>query len=270
MTAGLRYLAADVREMVAEQLQYRELLIRMTERDLRVRYKQSVMGVGWALGVPLVNTLLFSVIFTRVAPIATDVPYPLFAVVGLVAWNMFAGSLRSAVVSLTSNATLVSKVYFPRELFPISGVIVACVDGAIAATLVLALMAWYGVGLTPAILFLPVVVLVQIVFTIAVSLLLAMGNLFFRDVKYLIEVVLTVWMFATAVVFPIAPIGGRLGVILRLNPMTSIIEAYRTLLFRGELPELAHFAGTAGVAIAAMACAWIVFHRAEFRFAERV
>jgi lipopolysaccharide transport system permease protein len=270
MTAALRHLAADVREIVAELLQYRELLIRMTERDLRVRYKQSVMGVAWALGVPLVNTLLFSVIFMRVAPIETDVPYPLFAVVGLVAWNMFAASLRSGVTSLTSNATLVSKVYFPRELFPISGVVVASVDGAIAATLVLALMAWYGVGLTPAILFLPVVVLVQLVFTVAISLLLAMSNLFYRDVKYLIDVVLTVWMFATSVVFPIAPIGGRLAVILRLNPMTPIIEAYRAVLFRGELPEPAYFVGAAGFSTVLLGCAWIVFHRAEFTFAERV
>src|ERR1700736_6967024 len=106
-------LMTDCREMLTEQVQYRELLYEMTRRDLLIRYKQTIMGFGWAVFMPLVNTAVFSVIFTRVAPIATDVPYPLFAYCGLLAWNFSASTLRAAVSSLTSNAALVTKVYFP-------------------------------------------------------------------------------------------------------------------------------------------------------------
>src|SRR5947209_18620824 len=118
----------DVREMIAEQIQYRELLVQMTRRDLLLRYKQTVMGFGWAIFMPLLNTAIFSVIFTRVAPIETPVPYPLFAYCGLLAWNFFATSLRFSVSSLTGNMNLVAKVYFPREIFPFSAVVVCLID----------------------------------------------------------------------------------------------------------------------------------------------
>ena len=118
-------------EVVAEQWEYRELLVRMTARDLLLRYKQTVMGFGWAIFMPLVNTAIFSVIFTRVAPIDVGMPYPLFAFCGLVAWNFFASSLRFSVTSLTSNPSLVTKVYFPREIFPFSAVLVSLVDFAV-------------------------------------------------------------------------------------------------------------------------------------------
>ena len=112
----------DVSEMLTEQYEYRELLYRMTARDLIVRYKQAAMGFGWAVFMPLVNTVLFSVIFTRVAPLNTDVPYPIFAYTGLMFWNFFSSALRFAVTSVSSNAMLVTKVYFPREIFPFSAI----------------------------------------------------------------------------------------------------------------------------------------------------
>src|SRR5437867_1524018 len=117
-------LVSDVREMVAELVEYRELLTQMTRRDLILRYKQTIMGFGWAVFMPLVNTAVFSIIFTRVAPIDTGVAYPLFAYCGLLAWNFSASSMRFSVNSLVSNLNLVTKVYFPRELFPLSSMLV--------------------------------------------------------------------------------------------------------------------------------------------------
>lgn len=266
----MRRVVADFREMVAEQVEYRELLVRMTERDLMLRYKQTLMGFGWAVFMPLVNTAVFCVIFMRVAPLDAGMPYPVFVYCGLVAWNFFASSLRFCVTSLTSNMNLVTKVYFPREIFPISAVIVSLVDGAVAATVLVALMAWYGIGLTPAVLLLPVIVAVQVVLTTAVGLLLAMGNVFYRDVKYLFEIVLTVGMFATAVVYPVELVGGRLGQLLQLNPMTTIIDGYRAVLLRGELPPLGPFAVCAVIATTMLAVVWVLFHRAEFAFAENI
>src|SRR5215203_2174853 len=154
----------DAREMLHEQIAYRELLVQMTRRDLMLRYKQTVMGFGWAVFMPLMNTLIFSVIFTRVAPIDTGMPYPLFAYCGLMTWNFFASSVRFAVSSLTANANLVTKVYFPREVFPFSAVLVSLVDFAVSAIILVVFMAYYRVVPTSTILFLPVVLVIHIAF----------------------------------------------------------------------------------------------------------
>jgi lipopolysaccharide transport system permease protein len=263
-------LRADVREMVVEMIEYRELLARMTMRDLLLRYKQTAMGFGWAVFMPLVNTVIFSVVFMRVAPIETGVPYPVFAFCGLLCWNFTASSLRFAVTSLTSNVSLVTKVYFPREIFPLSAVMVSLADFAVGASVLVLMMAYYGTPITAAILFLPAVVAVQVAFTLAIALLLAMGNLFYRDVKYLFEVVITFWMFATAVLYPLELIGGNLARVMAANPMTPIIDAYRAILLRGELPAAGPFLFAATVSFALLSVSWLMFHRGEYAFAEHV
>lgn len=259
----------DFREMIAEQVQYRELLYQMTKRDLLLRYKQTVMGFGWAVFMPLVNTAVFSVIFTRVAPIDVGMPYVLFAFCGLVTWNFFASSLKFAITSLTSNTSLVTKVYFPREIFPVSAVLVSVVDFAVASLVLVGLMAYYRVGVHWTIVLLPVVLAVHLLFTMGAALLLAMGNLFYRDVKYLFEIVLTVWMFVTAVLYPAHLVGGKLGWAMQFNPMSPIIDAYRDVLIRGIVPGAA-FGYAAVGSVLLFLWAWLTFHRAEFQFAENV
>lgn len=260
----------DCREMLTEQAQYRELLYEMTRRDLLIRYKQTIMGFGWAIFMPLVNTAVFSVIFTRVAPIETDVPYPLFAYCGLLTWNFSASALRTAVSSLTSNAGLVTKIYFPREIFPFSAMLVGLVDLAVGSSVLIALMAWYRVVPSKYIVFLPVVLAVHVMFTAAVALFVAMANLFYRDVKYIFEVAITLWMFATSVLYPVRTMGGRLGAVLKLNPMTAIIDAYRDIIFGRHTPDWASLAAAGIVSMVALFVAWVVFHRSEFEFAERI
>ncbi len=260
----------DLREMLREQFDFRELLCQMTARDLLLRYKQTVMGFAWALLMPLLNTAIFSFVFMRVAPIQTRVAYPLFAYCGLLAWNFTASALRFSVTSLTSNTNLVTKVYFPREIFPFSAVAVSFVDYAIAATVLVALMIYYRVAPSSAILLLPMVVAVHVMFTAALALLLAMANLFYRDVKYLFDVFLTVWMFASAVVYPIDAVGGRVGALIRANPMTGMVEAYRSVLLYGAAPDPASFAWTTAVTVILLPSAWLLFHRCEFRFAENI
>jgi lipopolysaccharide transport system permease protein len=261
-------LTQDVWEMLREQVEYRELLYQMTARDLIVRYKQSVMGFGWAVFMPLVNTVMFSVIFTRVAPLNTDVPYPVFAYTGLLFWNFFASSLRFAVISLSSNATLVTKIYFPREIFPFSAILVCLVDLAVGSTILVGMMVYYQIVPTWAILYVPLLLLVQMIFTAGIGLLIAMANLFLRDVKYLFEIVLTVWMFATSVVYPIDEVGGRLGALLKLNPMTPVIDGYRATILRGQPPDAGPLAMAALLAVVTLAAGWLIFHRAEHQFAE--
>ena len=263
-------LVADIREMVSEQVGFRELLYQMTRRDLLLRYKQTVMGFGWAIFMPLVNTVVFSVIFTRIAPLETGLPYPVFAYCGLLAWNFSASSWRFGVNSLTGNTNLVTKVYFPREIFPVSAVLVSVVDFAVGSLVLAGLMAYYGVAPSWTIVALPAVLLVHIMFTMAVSLMLAMANLFYRDVKYLFEIVITIWMFATSVVYPVTMIGGTLSGVLLLNPMTPIIDAYRNIILLGRFPDPAAFGYAAACATVTLACAWLAFHRAEFKFAENI
>jgi len=260
---------ADLREMVLEQFEYREVLRQMTLRDLTLRYKQTVMGFGWAVLMPLVNTAVFSIIFTRVAPLDVGMPYPLYAFCGLLAWNFFASALRFSVTSLTSNQILVSKIYFPREIFPISAVLVALVDFAVALLPLVALMLYYKVPVGAPLALLPVVVLVHVTFTTAIGLLLAMGNLFYRDVKYLFEVAITMWMFATSVLYPVQRVGGRMGALLGLNPMTGIIDAYRSVLLLNVWPS-STLAAAALVSALLLAVAWFAFHRSEFAFAEHL
>lgn len=262
-------LAGDLREIVREQYNFRALMYQMTRRDLLLRYKQSIMGFGWAIFMPLVNTAVFSVIFTRVAPLELDMPYPLFAYCGLLAWNFSASSFRFAVNSLTSNASLVTKVYFPREIFPISAVLVSLVDFLVGATVLIGLMIYYGVAPAATLLALPWVLAVHIVFTMGISLLLAMGNLFYRDVKYLFELVITVWMFLSAVLYPVSDVGGWMGRVMALNPMTPILESYRDVILRGQMPGDA-FIGTSILSVVFLVAAWVIFHRAEYQFAENV
>ena len=268
--AAVTRLAGDLKEMAGEQYTFRELLYQMTRRDLLLRYKQTVMGFGWAIFMPVINTVVFSVIFTRVAPLETDLPYPLFAYCGLLAWNFSASSFRFAVTSLTSNASLVTKVYFPREIFPISAVMVSLVDFAIGTTILIGMMIYYQVVPTVALLALPWVLSVQILLTLGISMLLAMGNLFYRDVKYLFELVLTVWMFLSAVLYPVSQVGGTAGQIMALNPMTPILEGYRDVLLRGRFPDPASFLITTAVSATLLVVAWLIFHRAEYQFAENV
>ena len=256
-------------EVVAEQWEYRELLVRMTARDLLLRYKQTVMGFGWAIFMPLVNTAIFSVIFTRVATIDVGTPYPVYAFCGLVAWNFFASSLRFSVTSLTSNPSLVTKVYFPREIFPFSAVLVSIVDFAVSALVLVAMMLYYKVAVGLPLLMLPVVVLAIVIFTAATALVISMANLFYRDVKYLFEIVIAVWMFATSVVYPIGRVGGKLGAVLALNPMTPLIDAFRAVLLDQRLPGMA-FGVTFAASVVFLAGAWVMFHLAEFDFAENL
>jgi ABC-type polysaccharide/polyol phosphate export permease len=267
----MRRLLADLKEMVREQVEFRELLFQVVRRDLLIRYKQSVMGFGWAIFMPLVNTVVFTVMFNRVAKIDVDMPYPLFAYCGLLAWNMSASAWRFAVASMTANVNLVTKVYFPREIFPLSAVVVSAVDSLVAGVVLVGFMIYYrdAVALTPAIAFLPVVIVVQLLFTTGIALLLSMANLFYRDVKYLFEVVVTLAMFTTAVLY-LPPTEGLSGRLLQLNPMTPIVDAYRSVLIRGELPPLEPFGAAAAVAVVVFAASWLWFHRAEFTFAENV
>lgn len=270
MSGGLTRLRRDVGEMVREQIRYRELLLALARRDLLVRYEQAVLGIGWAVLSPLLHMAVFTLIFTRVVRLDTGLPYPVYAYSGLLPWALFATSLRTATTSLTANTALVGKVCFAREVLPLSAIVVALVDFAVAGSVLAILMVAYRVPITWTALLLPAVVLIQLAFTAGLALLLAMANLFWRDVRHLVDVLLAVWMFSTSVVYPVERIGGTLGRVLALNPMTPIIDAYRAVLLRGEIPPLVPLAIATAIAFGTLVVGWVTFHRAELQFAESV
>lgn len=259
-----------VPQLIDEQLEYRELLLSLVKRDLLLRYKQTLLGFGWAILVPALHMLVFTAIFTRVVRLETDVPYPIYAYAGLLPWTFFASALTFGATSLTRDVSLVTKVWFPREIFPFAQVLVSLVDFLVASSLLVALMFAYRVAPGIEIVALPVILAIQIAFTAGMALLLALANLLYRDVKYILGIGLTVWMLLTSVVYPVERIGGRLAEWLMLNPMTPIIDAYRAVLLRGEWPSLGPLAYAAVVSVAVLAGAWTAFHRTEPYFAELV
>jgi lipopolysaccharide transport system permease protein len=261
-------LRRDIREMFAELRDYRDLLVLMTRRNLVLRYRQTVMGVGWALFMPVINTIVFTLIFRRVAKIQTDVPYPVFAYCGLLPWNLFATSLKAAVSTLVTNKNLLTKVYFPREVFPFSTMLVCVVDFVVGLSLLGLLMLYYQIPLSATALFLPILIAVQLLFTAGLSMLLAPANLYYRDVKYILDVLVAVGMFATPVIYPTRHVTGTLGLILQMNPLAPIIDGYRAILLRGELPNAIPFTAAAVLSLGLFAIGWLVFHRAEYAFAE--
>lgn len=232
-TRGWRFL--DLREL----LHYRELLFFLTWRDVKVRYKQTAIGVAWALLQPLALMLVFTLFFGRLARIdrQLDIPYPLFAYAGLLPWQLFARTLSESTSSLVTDQRLITKVYFPRILVPTSYCLAAVLDFLIGAVLLVGLMAWYGVGPGLAALWLPAFMLLMFITTLGVGYWLSALNTEYRDVMYVVPFLVQFWMFITPVVYPSSMVPERFRWMLGLNPMSGVVEGLRwCMLGYGEGP----------------------------------
>lgn len=256
---------------IKEIWQYRGLLFSLTLKDLKVRYKQSLLGIAWAVFSPVSMMLIFTFVFNRMAHISTgQIPYALFVYCGLLPWTFFSSSLSASVSILVNNTNLVTKIYFPREVFPLSVVISKFVDFCIASLVLIAMMFFFGLKFHATILLVPFIFLIQLLLMIGLSFLLSMGNLFYRDIKYIFEVVILLWMFATSVIYPIKTSSIFLQDILMFNPMTPIIDAYRLLMLEGRLPALIPMANASIISILVFVVGVMCFHKAEYLFAENI
>ncbi len=259
-------------DMYSELWQHRTLLFALVQRDLRVRYKQSVLGIAWALLAPVAMMLIFTAI-TKAGVLRVEtggIPYAVFAYCGILPWTLLSSALVSATGSLVANHNLLTKIYFPRAVFPLAAILSKLVDFVIALSVLAMLMLHYRIPLNNTLLALPLLLGAQLLFMAGVSYLLAMGNLFYRDVKYLVDTGMLLWMFLTSVLYPIRFTNPALQALLALNPMTPIIDGYRACIIHGRWPDSAAMAPAILVSAVVFLAGSVCFHRKEFEFAERV
>jgi lipopolysaccharide transport system permease protein len=261
-------LVGRIRGVVAR----RDLLVALTQREVQVRYKQAFLGMAWAVFLPLSLMLVTTAVRGAMGPAGHDtVPRAVWAYCGILPWTFHQVALKGCTGTLVTNKNLMQKVYFPREIFPLAKIGASFVDFCVGLLVLAALMAWFGVTPTPAVLLLPVVILVHLLLVMGVGFALAAANVFFRDVQYVFDVLVLVWMFASPVFFET---GGRrfiggVDVFADLNPMHPILQGYRDVVLHGGLSDPAHFLTGACVAAGVFVLGFLVFARWEPLFAER-
>ncbi len=251
--------------------EYRELLYFLVWRDIKVRYKQTALGVLWVVLQPVVATVIFTVVFGQLAKVPSgNLPYPLFAFAALLPWNYFAGALNRSGTSLVNSANLITKIYFPRLIIPMAGVINGLVDFGISLIVLVGLMVYYGVTPNAAVLLLPFFLLMAIGTALGVSLWLAALGVQYRDVNYLLPFLVQVWMYATPVVYPASLFPDRWRPLLGLNPMAGVVEGFRwALTGSGDPPSLMLFVSIAIIAML-LVSGLMFFRNTERTFADVV
>jgi len=243
-----------------------ELLYFLVWRDVKLRYKQTAIGAGWSILQPLITMVLFTAVFSGIAKIPSDgVPYPLFAYAALLPWSYFAQALSRGGNSLVSNSHLLTKVYFPRLIIPLSAVVSPLVDLAVAFVLLIAMMAWYGVTPTNGILVIPVFLVFCVLTALAVSLWLSALCVKYRDVSVVIPFMTQVWLYASPVAYPASLVPDEWRLMYSLNPMAAVIEGFRWALFGTAAPDPAVVAASI-LGVLVLLCGGLVY----FKKMERV
>jgi lipopolysaccharide transport system permease protein len=249
---------------------YHELLYFFIWRDLKVRYKQTLLGAAWAILQPVMTMIVFSIIFGKLANIIPPegIPYPVFAYAALLPWQLFSGALANASSSLVSNQSMVTKVYFPRILLPLASILSGLVDFGIAFIVLLGLMVYYHITLTWAVLFLPLFTLLALVTAMAVGLWLSAFNVKYRDFKYVVPFLLQFWMYATPIAYPSTLIPEKWRLIFGLNPMAGVVGGFRWALLgmKAEVTPLLFIA--IFIVVILLTGGLIYFQRMEQTFAD--
>jgi lipopolysaccharide transport system permease protein len=269
-------LVARTRELV----QYRDLVRNLVVRDLKVRYKNSLLGFAWSLLNPLGMMIIFTVVFTIMLPYSDVEKFPVFVLCALLPWNWFSASVIGSTGSIVGNAHLIKKVYFPREVLPISVVLSNLMNFLLALIVLFGMIGVFRVGLTRWALLLPVVIVLQMIFTMGVALFLSTLNVFYRDTQVIMEVVMLAWFFVTPVFYPVSILPQSytlLGITLDvqrlvyiLNPMASIIASYRVILYTGAAPALDFLTRTALTSVAVLLLGYLFFVRYANILAEEL
>jgi len=240
--------------------QARELLYFLVWRDIKVRYKQTVLGIGWSVLQPFLTMVVFTIFFGRLAKVPSDgVPYPVFSLAALVPWTYFATAASSGAASLVGSQHLVAKVYFPRVLVPLAAVLMPVVDLSVSFGMLVALMAWYHVVPTPALVALPFYAVLGVLTAFAVTLWTSALTVRYRDVRYVLPFVIQIWLFVSPVAYPASMVPERWRPVYALNPMATVVEGFRSSLL--GTPSPGAMALIALVTVAAALAAGVSYFR---------
>ncbi|MHB8806444.1 MAG: ABC transporter permease [Anaerolineaceae bacterium] len=250
---------------------YRELIYFFTWRDLKVRYKQTLLGASWAVLQPVLTMVVFSIFFGGLAKVPSDgVPYPIFSYTALLPWTLFSKALQDASRSLVSSANIISKVYFPRLILPISSTLAGLVDFAIAFVVLLLMMVFYGIHPTANLWLLPLLILLALITAIGVSLWLSALNVMYRDVGHILPFLNQFWMYITPIAYSSSIVPEKWRFVYALNPLTGVVEGFRwALLGTGEGPGITLLISSC-IAILITISGLFYFRRMERKFADLV
>ena len=260
---------AKILKEIQEIVHHREVLWNFTLREIKVKYKQSILGVLWAGFQPLSMLVIFTVIFSHFIKVPSDgMPYPIFSFAALLPWMFFSNSILSSASSIVDSMNLLNKIYFPREIFPIASILAAFVDFCIAGCIFFVMLIFYKIPLTLNILYLIPILFLEIGFILAISLFVAAANVYYRDVRYVIPLVTQLWMYASPVIYPISVVPQHLRPFYMLNPMAFIIDSYRKVLVLGVAPDWSYLGFVSIVTILLLWLAYAFFKKIEMSFAD--
>lgn len=250
---------------------FRELLYFLVWRDIKVRYKQTAVGIAWVVLQPLLNVILFSVVFGKLAKLPSEgIPYPAFSYAGMLAWTLFSASLSQASTSIVTNKALITRVFFPRLIIPIAGLLAALVDFGVAAVLFGGMMAYYGLVPDLSLLAFPAFILLALAAALGVGIWLAALNVQYRDVQYAMPFLTQLWLFATPIAYSTTLIPSRFQALYGLNPMAGVVEGFRWTLFGRSDPPGPLVGVSAAVVVVLLLTGLVYFRRMERTFADVV
>lgn len=250
--------------------QYRELFYFLTWRDIKVRYKQTVLGAAWAILQPFLIMVVFSIFFGRLAGLPSDnIPYPIFSYSALVVWTFFANGLTMSSMSMVSEANTIKKVYFPRLIIPMSAILSGVVDFVLAFIVLIGMMAVYRIAPTKAVVFLPLLLLLALITALGVGLWFSAMNVMFRDIRYAVPFIVQLWLFATPIAYSSSLLHGVWKTLYGLNPMAGVVEGFRWALLGTPMPGPMIWVSS-GVSIVLLISGAYYFRRMEKSFADVV
>ena len=250
---------------------YSDLIKQLTLREIKSRYKQSFLGYAWVILNPFFQMLVMTFVFSYIMRIPSlNLPYPIFLYVALLPWTLFANSLSSAVNSLVSNSSLLKKIYFPREIFIISTLMAKVVDFLLSIFVLIGFLVYFKIHLTIYVLWVIPIFIIQEFFTYGLSLILAAFNLFYRDIQYLLNLIIMLWMYLTPVIYPVEMVPDRFRFVFKLNPMAVFINAYRQVVLGGASPKFSSLAIGALVSFLTYFIGIRIFKKLEGLFADVV
>jgi lipopolysaccharide transport system permease protein len=258
-----------IRASLGDLWRYRELLYFFAWRDVKVRYRQTVLGIAWAVIQPLFTMILFSVIFGKMAHLPSNgIPYPIFSYCALVPWTYFSGVVGQAVSSISGNASLVTKVYFPRVLLPAGTALAALLDFAVASVLLVGLMVYYHVRTSWLLLLSPLAVLLMVLTTMGVSLFIAAMTVRYRDLRHVLPFLIQLWMFGTPIIYPATMVPARFRPILALNPCWGMVDSFRACLLPNQPVDFKLIGSSLVAAVVVFVAGLYYFQNMEKSFAD--